>query len=550
MRLALILALAQVTFAAAEKPNVIFILSDNQSYYEMGCHGHATVKTPHIDQLASESVDFQKFYAPPFCSPSRAVILTGRYAMRSGIHNTIGGRSILHADETTLADLLSENGYATGIFGKWHLGFSYPYRPEDRGFEEVFVHGGGGIGQMEDYFGNTHFSPTFIHNGKVTPSEGFSTDVIFDYALQFIRKQHGAGKPFFAFISTPVTHSPHHGPKELVAELKAAGIQGNVELFAQIQNLDTNIGRVTKLLTQENLANDTLLVYSSDQGMSDRGAPHGDHRQTLGHDPAHHVPFMVRLPGIESRVTKKLAGMIDFFPTVLDFCGIEPPDNLDGYSLLPLIRGEAGYPDERTLVIQCPRGREAVKWKNASVKTDRWRLVGENLLYDAVADPRQMTDVSEKHPDVVKELRAVYEAYWADLPDQQTTLPRHVLGAEACPEVTLNGMDWYVGASPWNSGAFRGNRKQNGAWAVTIERAGKYQFDCYHFPREAGRPAGATHAKIQIGEAHDEQELSAEAPFARFELDLPAGDVDLQTWLQRSDVESGALFVYVSYLGN
>lgn len=546
---ALWLGIVTDCLADAEKPNVVLILSDNQSYYEMGCHGHAVVRTPHIDQLAGESVDFQKLYAPPFCSPSRAVILTGRYAMRSGVHNTIGGRSILHSNETTLADILSENGYATGIFGKWHLGFSYPYRPEDRGFWEVFVHGGGGIGQMEDYFGNTHYSPTFIHNGEVKPCQGFSTDVIFDHAIDFVLEQKGKGKPFFAFISTPVTHSPHRGPKDLVAELKASGVEGDVELFGQIENLDSNIGRVMTLLEDEGLAGETLLIYASDQGMSDRGAPHGSHRQSLGHDPAHHVPFMVRLPGAEPQISSRLAGMIDLFPTVLDYCGLPAPNPIDGFSLLPLIRQEAGYPDVRTLIIQCPRGRTAEKWKNASVKTDRWRLVGKDLLYDAAVDPRQLTDVSAEHPEVVEELRAAYEAYWADLPDQAVTLPRHILGAEGCPEVTLCGMDWYVGAAPWNSGHLRGRKKQNGAWAVTVERAGSYRFDCHHYPREANLPAGASRARIQLGEVSEVVEIDGNEPFVRFTLNLEPGDFDLQTWLRRGDVESGALFVYVTYLG-
>ena len=135
-----------VCHADSPKPNVVFILSDNQSYYEMSCHGHADIKTPHIDRLADQSVEFTNFHAPPFCSPNRAVILTGRYAIRSGVFTTIAGRFILHKDEKTLPQFLKPHGCHSAIFGKWHLGFSYPYRPQDRGFDEVFVHGGGGVG--------------------------------------------------------------------------------------------------------------------------------------------------------------------------------------------------------------------------------------------------------------------------------------------------------------------------------------------------------------------------------------------------------------------
>jgi len=528
---------------AASRPNVVFILSDNQSYYEMSCHGHAQIKTPNIDALAKQSVEFSHFYAPPFCSPSRAVILTGQYAMRSGVHNTIGGRSILHRNKTTLADLLKKQGFRTAIFGKWHLGFSYPHRPQDRGFEEVFVHGGGGIGQMEDYYGNTHYGPTFIHNGKPVPTEAFSTDTLFERAMGWIEKRQQAS--FFCFVSTPVTHSPHRGPKALVAQLKADGITGDLGLIAQVQNLDANIGRMLEKLDSLGLSKNTVVVYASDQGMSDRGAPHGGNRMSLAHDPAHHVPFMVRLPGVKPRTTHRLAGMIDFFPTILDLCGIEPPSDCDGLSLKPLLAGgDADYRSERTLIIQCPRGRVATKWKNASVKTDRWRLVEGTKLYDALADPRQKQDVATRHPEVVAHLRAKYEAYWADLPDQASTLSRHLLGAKECPEVVLNGMDWYVGSAPWNVGHFR--KRGNGAWPVTILKDGKYTFDCRVFPREANRPSGVTKAKIRIGGVEREQAVDASSLGATFELDLKAGDYDLQTWLTEDARERGALFVYVT----
>lgn len=536
-----VLALAQLSWA--KPPNIVYILSDNQSYYEMSCHGHAQIKTPHIDRFAKESVEFTHFYAPPYCSPSRSVILTGQPAMRSGVFTTIAGRSIMHRDLTTLPDILKKNGYRSGIFGKWHLGFSYPHRPQDRGFDEVFIHRGGGVGQMEDYFGNTHYDTTFIHNGKVTPSKGFSTDTLFNRAMDFVESKKD--QPFFCFVSTPVTHSPHFGPKDLVAKLKADGIKGDLGLFAQVQNLDTNIGRMLDKLDALGLAENTIVIYASDQGMNDRGAPHGDNRLGIPYDPAQQVPFFIRVPGAKPRVCERLAGMIDFFPTMLDFCGIEVPDVCDGLSLKPLILQETdGYPADRTLIIQCPRGRVAKKWKNSSVKTDRWRLVDGEKLYDIQADPRQKTDVASKHADVVSKLRAEYENYWTGIPDQSTTLSRHLLGAKECPEVMLNGTDWYAGGSPWASSHFR--KPGNGKWAVSIVTDGRYQFECRHFPREADKAMNQTHAKIQIGEVVKEIQISKDATAARFELDLKAGDYDLQTWLGTGAKPIGALFVHVT----
>ena len=532
---------------AVQRPNVVFILSDNQSYYEMSCHGHADIKTPHIDRLADQSVEFTNFHAPPFCSPSRAVILTGRYAMRSGVFTTIAGRSILHKDEKTLPQFLKPHGYHSAIFGKWHLGFSYPYRPQDRGFDEVFVHGGGGVGQMEDYFGNTLFDTTYIHNGEVSPSKGYCTDVLFDRAMDYVEAKHKAKQPFFCFVSTPVTHSPHHGPKELVAQLKAQGIQGNVQLYAQVQNLDANIGRMMKKIDELGLVENTILVYASDQGMNDRGAPHGDNRKGLGYDPAHHVPFMLRLPGAKPKVISRLAGMIDFFPTILDLCGIKRPDNADGISLKPLLLEIKGYPEDRTLIIQCPRSRQATKWRNSAVKTDRWRLVNGAKLYDVTVDPRQNEDLSGKHPNIVNQLRNAYEAYWADLPDQATTLSRHLLGHPGCrDEVALNGMDWYRGGSPWNNGAY--NRPSIGAWAVTISEKGRYQFECRRFPRAAGKPAGASGAEIKIGDSTVKVDLAEGDTKATFELTLEAGNYALETSFANGKKRFGALWVYVKKL--
>ena len=531
---------------ASDQPNVVFILSDNQSFYEMSCHGHADIKTPHIDRLAGQSLEFTNFHAPPYCSPSRAVILTGRYAMRSGVFTTIAGRSILHKDEKTLPQFLKPNGYHSAIFGKWHLGFSYPYRPQDRGFDEVFVHGGGGVGQMEDYYGNSLFDTTFIHNGKVSPSKGYCTDVLFDQAIEYVEAKHKEKQPFFCFVSTPVTHSPHHGPKELVSQLKAQGIQGNVQLYAQVQNLDSNIGRMMKKIEELGLAEDTILVYASDQGMNDRGAPHGDNRKGLGFDPAHHVPFMLRFPGAKPKVVSRLAGMIDFFPTILDLCGIKVPNNIDGISLKPLLLGKKGYPEDRTLIIQCPRSRNASKWKNSAVKTDRWRLVNGEKLYDVTIDPRQNTDVAGQNPDVVDQLRIAYEAYWEDFPDQATTLSRHLLGHPGGDEVVLNGMDWYLGASPWNSGAY--NRPSTGAWAVTLSEKGRYQFECRRFPRSADKSVGASSAEIRIGEQTVQTTLAEPDKKTTFILALEPGDYDLEAFFTIGKKRFGALWVHVKKL--
>ncbi len=209
--------------------------------------------------------------------------------------------------------------------------------------------------------------------------------------------------------------------------------------------------------------------------------------------------------------------------------------------------GKKGYPKDRTLIIQCPRSRQATKWKNSAVKTDRWRLVNGAKLYDVTVDPRQNTDIAEKNPEVANELRKAYEAYWADLPDQATTLSRHLIGHPDCEEeVILNGMDWYRGASPWNNGAYK--RPPNGAWAMTVVQKGRYRFECRHYPRAADKRIDASKAEIKIGDHTAESDLADGDKKATFDLTLEPGDYDLEASFAKGKKRFGALWVYVKKL--
>jgi arylsulfatase A-like enzyme len=162
---------------AADKPNVVIVITDDQGYGDLSCHGNPIVKTPNIDKLFSQSVRLTDYHVAPTCSPTRCAFLTGHWTNRTGVWHTIMGRSMLREDEVTMGQVFKDAGYATGMFGKWHLGDNYPYRPEDRGFTEVMRHGGGGVGQTPDYWDNAYFDGSYWHNGKPTPVKGFCTDV-------------------------------------------------------------------------------------------------------------------------------------------------------------------------------------------------------------------------------------------------------------------------------------------------------------------------------------------------------------------------------------
>lgn len=546
---------------AADRPNVLLVLTDNQSLYELSCHGHSQLETPNIDLFASQSIDFMNFHAQPFCSPSRAELLTGRYALRSGVHNTVGGVSILRAGEATLANYLNGAGYRTAIFGKWHLGITFPYHPSQRGFEQVFIHGGGGIGQMEDYFGNNHVDATWDHNGVMEKSEGFSTDVLFQQAASFIHSSKDS--PFFCFISTPATHTPYQYEPKARRRLMERGViasEADLKLFSMIENIDDNFGQLMEKLEQWNLKENTIVILATDQGVQDRGArePRFSGKRKIhnvGYDEKHAVFCMMRYPPmVQSRQSQALAGMIDITPTVLDLCGIPGPSSMDGRSLRPLLNGEEDWKDDRKLIIQCPRSRYREKWKNGSVKTRQWRLVGGNELYDIAKDRSQLENVAAQFPDVVSALSDEYERFWASLPPASELLSRHPLGLLEAPEVRLVCMDWYRGGSPWHQ-LHLTRAKSNGVWPVDIERDGRYRFELRWYPRESPRPIGAITSSVRVGSTYVQKDMSPKADRAVMELNLKKGSYDLETAFQlppeSNQKESwGAYFVYVSYLGS
>ncbi|MEM7386006.1 MAG: sulfatase-like hydrolase/transferase [Verrucomicrobiota bacterium] len=538
--------------AAEPRPNVLLILTDNQSFHELSCHGSPHVKTPRIDALAKEGIDFLNFHAPPFCSPSRAAMLTGRYAMRAGIHNTIGGVSILHRKEKTVADHLKAAGYRTGVFGKWHLGYSYPYLPQWRGFDEVFVHGGGGIGQLEDFFGNNHLDATFLHNGTFKPTEGFSTDVLFQQGMDFIEKNRDA--PFFCYVTTPATHRPWQAHPEAAERILARGQKpsaNELALYSMIENIDDNVGRILDQLERLDLARRTLVIVATDQGTR-RERVH----KNLAYDEFHQVFCMMRYPEFTDENAHRstaLCGMVDIAPTILDLCGVKPASaKTDGRSLLPILQGRRAWADERALIVQCPRGRERARWKNAAVKTQRWRYLEGQKLFDVAKDPGQTEDVAANHPVVREKLGRLYDRFWNSLPPAEDLRSYHVLGSEEAPEVRLNAMDWYKGKAPWHQlhmPKFTGN----GTWPVEVEKDGRYRFELRYHPREAPQKLGASSASLTIGKTMVENELDDEAEYAVFEVRLKKGRYDLVTALtpgqgSRHKAPWGALFVYISRL--
>jgi len=515
--------------AAAEpsRPNIVFIITDDQGYGDLGCHGNPVIKTPHLDTLAAESSQLADYHVAPTCSPTRAALLTGHWTNRTGVWHTVNGRSMLRENEVTLARMLTDAGYATGHFGKWHLGDNFPYRPEDRGFTEVYRHGGGGVGQTPDLWNNAYFDGHYFHNGKVVPAEGFCTDVFFDQAHRFIRQQAATRRSFFAYITTNAPHGPLHAPQKYL-DMYADQPPAIAAFFGMITNIDDNVGATRRLLRELDIEQNTLFIFTTDNGTATgasifnagmRGAKGSEY------DGGHRVPLIAHWPAAgwnRKHVNDTLCHAVDVAPTLLEITGASKPDavEFDGISIRRLLDPTADlrdWPRDRMLVTDSQRVRDPIKWKQTAVMSGRWRLVNGRELYDIQADPGQRSNVLDGHPDQAARMRAFYDAWWAELePTFAETTEIH-LGHPEHPVVSLTGHDWIQEAlPPWNQQHIRRaygygaapagpakDRKaplaatdsspsvHRGHWAVRVLTPGEYEISLRRWPVEADQPITA-----------------------------------------------------------
>jgi len=489
----------------AQRPNVVIVITDDQGYGDLGCTGNPIIQTPEIDRLAGESVWLQDYHVAPTCSPTRAALMSGHWTNRTGAWHTIMGRSMLREDEGTLGEFFKGAGYQTGMFGKWHLGDNFPYRPEDRGFDEVYRHGGGGVGQTPDVWDNSYFDGGYFHNGKIVGAKGFCTDVFFNQANRFITESARSGKPFLAYISTNAPHGPFHCPQKYMDLYQ--GQSPTIQAFyGMITNIDENVGRTRKLLKELGVYEDTIFIFTTDNGTArGREIYNAGMRGQKGseYDGGHRVPFIVHWPrgGMSSkRVVNTLCHAVDIAPTLLDLIGAEPPEGyrFDGVSIKSLLAGKGG-PDwpERMLVTDSQRVRDPIKWKQSAVMSQGWRLVNGKELYHIDEDAAQEKDLAGKYPGRMAKMRAFYEAWWAELePSFARTTELH-LGHRDHPVVTLTSHDWIQEAyPPWNQAQNRNKQpvhprkrdlRHEGHWAVKVLSQGAYEVEVRRWPAESGK---------------------------------------------------------------
>ncbi|MBM3844595.1 MAG: arylsulfatase, partial [Verrucomicrobia bacterium] len=354
---------------APQTPNFVLIIADDQGYGDLGHTGNPVVQTPHLDRLAAESSRLTDYHVAPTCSPTRAALMTGRWTNRTGVWHTVNGRSMLRQNEVTFAQLLRDRGYATGLFGKWHLGDNFPYRPEDRGFTEVYRHGGGGVGQTPDLWDNAYFDGRYFHNGKIVAAKGFCTDVFFGAAENFIRDAAARRQPWMACVALNAPHGPLHAPEEWLARYPDQPA-ARAAFYAMISNIDDRVGRLRTLLRELGVERDTVFIFTTDNGTANGEAVfNAGMRGKKGseYDGGHRVPFIAHWPAggwNRPHASATLTHAIDVLPTLLDLAGAAPPPglHLDGRSLRPLLDPAAkatGWPD-RMIITDSQRVRDPV----------------------------------------------------------------------------------------------------------------------------------------------------------------------------------------------
>jgi arylsulfatase A-like enzyme len=557
--------------AREKRPNVIMIMTDDQGYGDLGCHGSPYVKTPNLDLLHEESIRFSNYHVDPCCSPTRAALLTGCYSSRAGVLHTVGGRHLLNENMPTIADVFSQNGYETAIFGKWHLGDSYPFRPHDRGFKESVVHGGGVVGSTADYWGNNYYDDTYLHNGEFKQYEGYCNTIWVEEAVSYMKKNKD--KPFFIYLSTNLPHEPLSVDEEYIEPYRDQVSERLARFYGMITKFDEDMGYLIKELKEMGLEENTILIFKGDNGpcpwfggiiidmetgFVKEGYSAGMRGGKIwGYENAHRVPLFIRWPGGdigEGRDIEALSAHIDIMPTLVDLCNLDIPVGLhnDGQSLAPLLTGEIkDWQDDRTVFVHNQRVDHAVKDKEYQVLTQNWRLVKreKDELYNIIDDPGQRHDIAGQHPDIVKDLYGRYQVWWEDISDALDKYAEIHIGAEQENPVRLNSHDAF-------------SRQGENIWVVNVQRDGKYEITLNRWPEESGKrivenrdgdqDLPVEYARLKVGNIDLTEPVTSDITNKTFVVSLKSGTTCLHTSfvLKDNGQKLPALRVNIEYMGD
>ena len=547
-----------------DRPNILLIMTDDQGHGDLGFHGNSDIKTPVLDAFAKESTRLTQFYVSPVCAPTRAALMTGRYSLRTGVCDTYNGWAIMSSAEKTIAEVLKDNGYATSMSGKWHLGDSYPSRPVDQGFDYSLMHRAGGmvqVGDPDSWFrrDSGYFDPILLENGNKIKKEGYCSDIFTDVTIEFIEKNKD--RPFFSYLSFNAPHTPLQLPEkyeDMYADLKIDStnykkqnrpfpkmkerdINTAKKIYGMVSNIDDNIGRVLNKLEELNLKENTIVIFLTDNGPQQLRYNSGLRGlKSSVYEGGVHVPFFIRYPKkikTNKEINTPLAHF-DLLPTLLDICEINARDNLDGKSFWPLLKNQSvEWANTRPIFFDWNRGYPE-KYQNIAVRRGDYKLVGmtdhqatpaDLELYNIKNDPSESNNISHTKPELVAELKSLFDDWYDDIIDSPNlgNVPI-VIGSEKEKTTLLSRNDAKGSWGVW------AQKEIFGYWDVAVEEEASFNVKCFfEQPLESSGVMKIRFGKIQLAqqvEAGVQEIIFENMSLKKGEFKVEAGFRNDKTW--------------------
>jgi len=484
-------------------PNVILIITDDQGYGDLSFNGNPNIITPALDNFAAESVRFNNFYVSPVCAPTRSSLMTGRYSLRTGVRDTYNGGAIMATSEVTLAEMLKQANFTTGIFGKWHLGDNYPSRPSDQGFDQSLIHLAGGMGQVGDFTNyfkkdTSYFDPILWHNNEQKPFKGYCSDIFTENAIEFIEKNKN--NPFFCYLSFNAPHNPLQVPNEYYQAYKTLDPTDGIDpelipnekisektkdntrkVYAMVTNIDDNLKKLFNKVDELGIKDNTIVIF-----MTDNGPQHARYiagmkgRKSSVYNGGIRVPFFLRFPAMYSgnQEVNQITAHIDLLPSLSKLCNVEMPRDrkIDGRSFIPSINGEK-LP-ERSFFSYWTRKYPEL-FNNIALQRGQYKLIGktdynspiENFeLYDTYNDPFEKNNLVTQKKSIALSLKKEMHQTFLELVNSENLKnpPRIMLGSDFENPVYLNRNDAGGQRAVWNQ------EQAYSFWKVDINREGLY----------------------------------------------------------------------------
>ncbi len=574
-----------VMLHAERPPNVIVIMTDDQGYGDIGAHGHPVLQTPNMDSLRSQSARLNAYHVTPVCTPTRGQLMTGMDALRNGARAVPGGINTVWSEIPMMPEIFRANGYATGHFGKWHLGDTYPHRPMDRGFDRMVWVRGWGVQSAIEY-DNDMVNLRYLDELEVVHGDRYATDVWFEEAIDWMDGQRQNDQPFFTYLATLAPHAPWWAPEDELEPYAHLNPE-SANFLGMVARIDRNLGKLMEWLEETGLDKDTILIFKGDNGTvrPGRAVYDGGLRLLKGsyYEGGHRAFNFIRWPngGVGSRDIETPAQVQDMLPTLIELCGLhELPDGVDfdGLSLAELLLDSTATLPDRKFVVQYG-GRVSPVKREGAVVWNQWRLVNYDELYDVEADLGQTRDLADRHPEILERMQAFYDKWWRGVEARTFERQPYVIGSDRENPVMLEPNMWEgVDLDNARLTATAGTRKhlpghipeRGGIINLHVAQSGVYRMEMRRWPFHTDEPIGsvsgirntvsgrqlnfgfrevpAAEVVLAINGRRHILPVDPSRPGVVFEdIELESGYARLQAWFRDADGEDlcGVFFIEV-----